>query len=153
MVRNLCEQAFDTPAPETPPGLPLLPVCGAALFDDRGRVLVCKRPEGKFLGGLWEFPGGKVESGESPEYALMRELREELGIEVRPCCFTPGGFVSHAYDEFHMILMLFICRIWRGVPQGLEGQEIRWAALTELSRLDMVPADLPLIPQLEAIVG
>jgi 8-oxo-dGTP diphosphatase len=128
--------------------LPIVHVAAAALIDADGRVLVAQRPADKPMGGMWEFPGGKLEPGETPEDALRRELREELGIEV--CCVAPAGFASHAYETFHLILMLFITREWDGSPHGAP---IRWLRPHELYALTMPPADLPLLPQLEAMLG
>ena len=142
-----CACALDLPRP-TPPGLPLVVGVAVVLIDADGRVLVAQRPEGKALAGKWEFPGGKLEVGEPPEFALMRELAEELGIETRPTCFTPIGFASYAYETFHLLMPLFACRTWRGTPTGLEGQAVKWVRPQELYAIDMPPADIPLIPQL-----
>ena len=100
------------------------------------------------LGGLWEFPGGKIEEGESPEFTLMRELSEELDIETRPCCFSPIGFASHEYKSFHLLMPLFVCRVWEGEPRSKEKQALKWVAVRELYDYPMPPADIPLIPQL-----
>ena len=105
------------------------------------------------MAGMWEFPGGKLDAGETPKYALMRELREELAIETRPCCFSPIGFASHGYDDFHLLMPLFICRVWKGIPAPQEGQAVRWVRPNELYTIAMPPADLPLIPQLEAVLS
>ncbi|MFC3570800.1 (deoxy)nucleoside triphosphate pyrophosphohydrolase [Paracoccus sp. TOH] len=121
-------------------------VAAVALIDADGRVLLAQRPEGKSLAGLWEFPGGKVEPGESPETALIRELHEELGIETWQSCLAPLTFASHAYDDFHLLMPLFACRRWQGVPMPREGQNLAWARGTELSHYPMPPADVPLIP-------
>lgn len=142
-----CEEALDLPRPEQCVDKTVL-VAAAALIDGDGRLLVTQRPEGKHLAGTWEFPGGKVDEGETPEFALMRELEEELGIETRPCCFAPVGFVSHSYESFHLLMPLFICRVWRGIPKGMEGQAIKWIRPQELYSLEMPPADLPLIEPL-----
>ncbi|MBI4031771.1 MAG: (deoxy)nucleoside triphosphate pyrophosphohydrolase [Proteobacteria bacterium] len=123
-------------------------VVAAALIDSDGRVLLAQRPEGKKMAGLWEFPGGKVDAGEIPEYALMRELREELGIETRPCCFAPAGFASHSYEEFHLLMPLFSCRIWQGAPQPREGQALKWVFPEDMYGYPMPPADIPLVAQL-----
>ena len=119
-----------------------------ALLDKDGRILLSKRPEGKKLAGLWEFPGGKVDPGETPERALIRELQEELGIDTRASCLAPIGFASHAYEEFHLLMPLYVCRVWQGTPQGREGQELAWVRPQRLGDYPMPPADIPLIAQL-----
>lgn len=146
-----CEQALDLDPPEEP-GLPVVHVTAAALIDRDGRVLLAQRPEGKRMAGLWEFPGGKVHDGETPEFALMRELREELGIETRPCCFSPAAFASHSYEDFHLLMPLFVCRIWRGSPVGREGQVLKWVQPETLYDYPMPEADLPLIDPLRALL-
>ncbi|MBG1233353.1 (deoxy)nucleoside triphosphate pyrophosphohydrolase [Aestuariivirga litoralis] len=123
-------------------------VCAVALVDADGRVLIAKRPEGKQLAGMWEFPGGKLEAGERPETALIRELKEELGINVEQSCLAPLTFASHAYDDFHLLMPLYVCRRWKGIPTALEGQELKWAFPRDLHTYPMPPADLPLIPHL-----
>lgn len=131
----------------------LFPIVAVALVDTDGRVLLQKRPKGKPMAGLWEFPGGKVEPGEGPEAALIRELAEELGIDVLASCLAPATFASAALDDGrHMVLMLYICRNWRGVPQALEAEALLWARPIEMFRLDMPPADLPLIGLLDALI-
>ena len=130
----------------------LLTVAAVALIDRDGRVLVQQRPEGKPMAGLWEFPGGKVEPGETPEAALVRELDEELGIEVPSACLAPAVFASAPLDGRHLVLLLYICRKWRGLPQPLEGGTLRWARPLELHGLAMPPADRPLIGLLEALL-
>lgn len=124
----------------------LLLVAAVALIDPDGRVLLAQRPAGKQLAGLWEFPGGKVDPGETPEAALIRELDEELGIETWNSCLAPLTFASHAYDDFHLLMPLFACRRWSGVPQGREGQALAWVPARKLTDYPMPPADLPLIP-------
>jgi 8-oxo-dGTP diphosphatase len=121
-------------------------VSAVALIDPDGRVLLAQRPEGKSLAGLWEFPGGKVEPGESPETALIRELREELGIDTWASCLAPLTFASHAYPEFHLLMPLFACRKWEGIVRGAEGQTLAWVRPDRLRDYPMPPADLPLIP-------
>ena len=121
-------------------------VAAVALIDADGRVLLAQRPQGKSLAGLWEFPGGKVEAGESPETALIRELHEELGIETWSSCLAPLTFASHSYDDFHLLMPLFACRRWEGIVQGREGQTLAWVKPAKLRDYPMPPADLPLIP-------
>jgi len=121
-------------------------VSAVALVDVDGRVLLAQRPEVKSMAGLWEFPGGKVEPGESPEGALIRELHEELGIETWDSCLAPLTFASHGYDDFHLLMPLFICRRWDGTPVAREGQTLRWVRGQDLRSYPMPPADIPLIP-------
>ena len=123
-------------------------VAAAALIDVDGRVLLARRPPGKPLAGLWEFPGGKVQPGETPEAALIRELQEELGIDTRASCLAPLAFASHAYESFHLLMPLYACRVWRGLPLAREGQELAWVTKQALDRFPMPPADVPLIPLL-----
>ena len=123
-------------------------VAAVALIDADGRVLISKRPEGKQLGGLWEFPGGQVEQGERPETALIRELKEELAIDVAEACLAPLTFASHAYEDFHLLMPLYVCRRWKGQVTGAEGQEIAWVKPVRLRDYPMPPADIPLIPHL-----
>lgn len=127
-------------------------VVAAALIDRDGRVLLAERPAGKHLAGTWEFPGGKVEAGETPEAALIRELREELGIETEASCLAPATFASHGYEHFHLVLMLYVCRKWRGAPHGHDGQRLRWERVNDLFSIDMPPADRPLIGTLAALI-
>ena len=136
----------------TPGARPLLHVTAAALIDADGRVLVQRRPEGASMAGLWEFPGGKIEPGETPEAALLRELREELGIDVESACLAPAAFASEALGERHLLLLLYVCRKWAGRPQALHAAELKWVRPVELHRLEMPPADKPLIGLLEALV-
>jgi 8-oxo-dGTP diphosphatase len=131
----------------------LLLVVAVALVDTDGRVLVAQRPEGKALAGLWEFPGGKVEPGERPEQALIRELDEELGITVEDACLAPLTFASHAYPDMHLLMPLYICRRWTGFVHSREGQALRWLRAKELRDIPMPPADAPLIPALEDLLG
>lgn len=129
-------------------GLPLVLVAAVALVDADGRVLIAKRPEGKSMAGMWEFPGGKVEAGERPELALIRELKEELDIDVTEACLAPLTFASHAYEKFHLLMPLYVCRRWKGMVAALEGQELKWVKPNRLREHPMPPADLPLIPHL-----
>jgi len=124
----------------------LLLVSAVALIDADGRVLLAQRPEGKSMAGLWEFPGGKVETGETPEAALIRELHEELGINTWKSCLAPLTFASHAYERFHLLMPLFACRRWEGVPTPREGQTLAWVKPDRLRDYPMPPADIPLIP-------
>ena len=128
--------------------LRLLLVAAVALIDADNRVLIAKRPEGKPLAGLWEFPGGKVEAGERPEDTLIRELHEELGIAVREACLAPLTFASHSYESFHLLMPLYACRRWEGFVRAREGQALKWVRPMALSAYPMPPADEPLIPVL-----
>ncbi|GAB4381810.1 8-oxo-dGTP diphosphatase MutT [Albidovulum sp.] len=121
-------------------------VSAVALIDPDGRVLLAQRPEGRAMAGLWEFPGGKVEPGETPEAALIRELHEELGIDTWQSCLAPLTFASHSYPAFHLLMPLFACRKWQGIPKPREGQRLAWVAPKNLRDYPMPPADLPLIP-------
>ena len=123
-------------------------VAACALVDADGRVLITQRPRDKHMGGLWEFPGGKVEPGEVPETALIRELKEELDIDTQEACLAPLTFASHTYDDFHLLMPLFVCRRWGGIARGLEGQAIKWVRPPRLRDYPMPPADRPLIPSL-----
>jgi 8-oxo-dGTP diphosphatase len=123
-------------------------VAACALVDVDGRVLIARRPEGKTMAGLWEFPGGKVEAGELPEQTLIRELMEELGIDVTQACLAPLTFASHSYPEFHLLMPLWICRRWEGIVTAREGQELAWVRPQRLRDYSMPPADEPLIPHL-----
>ncbi len=130
----------------------LLLVVAVALIDADGRVLIAQRPEGKQLAGLWEFPGGKVEPGERPEETLIRELAEELGITVKEACLAPLTFASHAYETFHLLMPLYVCRRWEGTPRPLDAQALKWVHPNRLRDYPMPPADEPLIPHLTALV-
>ena len=121
-------------------------VSAVALIDPDGRLLLAQRPEGKSMAGLWEFPGGKVEPGETPEDALIRELHEELGIDTWTSCLAPLTFASHSYEDFHLLMPLFACRKWDGTPQAREGQVLKWVRANDLRDYPMPPADVPLIP-------
>ncbi len=124
---------------------PVVLVAAVALVDPDGRVLIAQRPRDKSMAGLWEFPGGKVDAGETPEHALVRELNEELGIETATSCLAPIAFASHGYEKFHLLMPVYACRKWRGTPQPREGQALKWVLPTELGRYPMPPADLPLV--------
>lgn len=130
----------------------LVLVAACALVDVDGRVLIARRPEGRPMAGLWEFPGGKVEAGERPEETLVRELYEELGIDVSEACLAPLTFASHAYDDFHLLMPLYVCRRWSGRVAAREGQEIAWVRPNRLREYPMPPADEPLIGQLAALI-
>jgi 8-oxo-dGTP diphosphatase len=131
----------------------LLLVAAVALIDADGRVLIAQRPEGKQLAGLWEFPGGKVEAGERPEETLIRERHEELGIAVQEPCLAPLTFASHAYETFHLLMPLYVCRRWDGFVQPREGQALKWVRPRDLASYPMPPADEPLIPFLIELLG
>jgi 8-oxo-dGTP diphosphatase len=120
-------------------------VSAVALVDRDGRILLAQRPEGKSMAGLWEFPGGKVEPGETPEAALIRELHEELGIDTWQSCLAPLTFASHSYADFHLLMPVFVCRKWEGTPAPKEGQTLKWARVNQLRDYPMPPADIPLI--------
>nr|WP_255599528.1 (deoxy)nucleoside triphosphate pyrophosphohydrolase [Afifella sp. IM 167] len=126
----------------------MLLVVAVALVDRDGRVLLSRRPDHKELGGLWEFPGGKVEAGETPEAALIRELEEELGVDVKADCLAPLTFASHAYPNLHLLMPLYICRRWSGLPKAQEGQQLRWVRPASMRDFPMPPADEPLVSHL-----
>jgi 8-oxo-dGTP diphosphatase len=131
---------------------PTLLVVAAALIDADGRVLICKRPQGKQLAGLWEFPGGKVEPGETPEACVIRELKEELGIEVKEACLAPFVFASHGYDSFHLLMPLYLLRRWDGVVTALEHEALAWVKPSKLADYPMPPADAPLVAWLRDLI-
>ena len=128
----------------------LVLVAAVVLVDADGRILLAQRPEGKAMAGLWEFPGGKVEPGETPEAALIRELHEELGIDTHASCLAPLTFASHSYDDFHLLMPLFICRRWKGIAQPREEQRLAWVRSQDLRSYEMPPADVPLIPIIQS---
>jgi 8-oxo-dGTP diphosphatase len=144
-----CEEAVTTQLDGI---IKTLLVVAVALIDVDGRVLIAKRPKGKEMAGLWEFPGGKVEAGELPETALVRELNEELGIDITESCLAPLTFSSHVYDDFHLLMPLYVCRIWRGKITPLEGQQLKWVRPVRLADYDMPPADAPLIATLRDLL-
>ena len=131
---------------------PILLVAAAALVDVDGRVLICRRPQGKALAGLWEFPGGKVEPGETPEACLIRELDEELGIKVAHACLSPFVFASHAYDSFHLLMPLYLCRRWEGAVAAREHEAVVWVRPNQMSDYPMPPADAPLVAWLRDLL-
>ena len=138
--------------PTTEANLPLILVSAVALVDADGRILLAQRPAHKSMGGLWEFPGGKIEVGESPEAALIRELQEELDINTSESCLAPLSFASHAYDDFHLLMMLFVCRRWHGQPRPVEGGTLKWVKPNQLRDYPMPPADIPLIPVIQDLL-
>ena len=144
--------ATEAEAPRAPNSVNLVLVAACALLDPDGRVLIAQRPVGKSMAGLWEFPGGKIEPGERPEQTVIREMHEELGIRIGEKCLMPFAFASHAYPDFHLLMPLFLCRRWEGIPHPRENQAIAWVKPRELllnpGRYPMPPADTPLLPQL-----
>lgn len=143
----------DDPRLAPPPGpVRVVLVAAAALIDADGRVLLARRPPGKAMAGLWEFPGGKVGPDETPEAALARELHEELGIDVTHACLAPFTFASHRYEDFHLLMPLYLCRKWRGELVAREGQELAWVRVARLSEYPMPPADVPLVSMLRDIL-
>jgi 8-oxo-dGTP diphosphatase len=141
----------DLPKPPAEP-VPVVLVAAVALVDRDGRVLLAQRPPGKSMAGLWEFPGGKLDEGESPEAALVRELEEELGIDTAESCLAPIAFASHRYERFHLLMPLYVCRVWKGTPRAREGQALKWVRPERLRDYPMPPADTPLIPVLEELL-
>ncbi len=134
------------------PGLPILTVVAVALVDADGRVLLAQRPAGKPMAGLWEFPGGKIHPGESPEAALIRELKEEIDIDVTEACLAPFTFASHRYEKFHLLMPLYVCRRWKGTLQPREGQTLAWVRPLQLGDYPMPPADRPLVALLQDLL-
>jgi len=131
---------------------PIVLVAAAALIDVDGRVLIAERPAGKALAGLWEFPGGKLHPGETPEAAVIRELREELAVDTRASCLAPVAFASHAYPDFHLLMPLFACRVWQGIPTPQEAQRLAWVRPARLRDYPMPPADEPLVALLRDLL-
>ena len=138
--------------PTTEADPPILLVAAVALVDGDGRVLIARRPEGKPMAGLWEFPGGKVAPGETPEEALIRELSEELDIDVTENCLAPFTFASHRYDDFHLLMPLYVCRVWNGSVRPQEGQAVKWVRPMRLGDYPMPPADRPLVAMLRDLL-
>ena len=134
------------------PSPPLLLVSAVALIDSVDRILLGRRPIDKPMPGLWEFPGGKINLGETPEEALIRELKEELGIDTKESCLAPIAFASHRYDESHLLMPLFVCRVWEGIPHPIEGQELAWVTIADMRNYPMPPADTPLVAMLRDIL-
>ena len=141
---------FDLPA--LPDASKVVYVAAVVLVDKDGRVLLAERPAGKKLAGLWEFPGGKIEAGETPEQALVRELKEELDIDTSQTCLAPLTFASHRYDDFHLFMPVFVCRVWKGIVAAQEGQRIAWVFPKDFDKYPMPPADIPLIPVLRDLL-
>jgi 8-oxo-dGTP diphosphatase len=133
--------------------LKILLVVAVALVDRDNRILIAQRPEGKQLAGYWEFPGGKIDAGERPETSLIRELNEELGITVSEDCLAPLTFASHAYEDFHLLMPLYVCRKWQGMVQGRENQQLKWVRARDLREYKLPPADIPLIAPLVDLLG
>jgi len=131
---------------------PIVLVAAVALVDVDGRVLLAQRPAGKTMAGLWEFPGGKVDTGETPEAALFRELAEELGLDVTASCLAPLTFASHSYPDFHLLMPLYVCRKWSGIPAAREGQRLAWVWPARLADYPMPPADVPLVAALRDLL-
>jgi 8-oxo-dGTP diphosphatase len=145
-----CFDAINAAPPPQP--AKIVHVSAVVLVDRDGRVLLAQRPAGKALAGLWEFPGGKIEPGETPEAALVRELKEELGIDTAQSCLAPLTFVSHPYDDFHLLMQVFACRVWKGAVTAHEHQNIAWVFPRDFAKYPMPPADLPLIPVLQDLL-
>ena len=141
----------DQDQPDVRP-VPVVLVVAVALIDRDGRVLLARRPPDKHMAGLWEFPGGKMRDGESPEAALVRELAEEVGLDTAESCLSPLTFASHRYEDFHLLMPLYICRVWKGTPRAREGQVLKWVSPARLRNYPMPPADAPLIPVLQDLL-
>lgn len=148
MTSLIDTQGCPPPLVEVGTDKPVVLVAAIALIDSKGRVLIAQRPEGKSMAGLWEFPGGKVEAGEIPEAALIREVKEELGADITAACLAPFAFASHTYEKFHLLMPLYLCRKWEGLLEPREGQVLKWAEVRTLKDYPMPPADIPLIAML-----
>ena len=142
---------FEIATPPLPP-VKTVWVSAVALVDTDGRVLLAQRPAGKSMAGLWEFPGGKIEENESPEQALVRELKEELGIDTSGSCLSPVTFASHRYEDFHLMMPLYVCRVWQGTVTAREGQNLVWAYPKDFDKYPMPPADIPLVPVIRELL-
>jgi 8-oxo-dGTP diphosphatase len=149
---GLDPSCFDAEQRAVGSNLPIVLVVAIALIDSDGRVLIAQRPEGKKMAGLWEFPGGKVDPGETPENALIRECAEELGIDIRASCLAPVAFASHTYDDFHLLMPLYVCRVWKGMVSSRENQALKWVRPSKMNDYPMPPADIPLVAQLQDLL-
>ncbi len=136
---------LDAEVRATGKNMPVVLVAAVALIDVDGRILLSQRPEGKPMSGLWEFPGGKIDKNETPELGLIRELKEELGIDISKSCLAPLTFASHAYDDFHLLMPLYLCRVWKGTPVAKESQILKWVKLHDFDKYQMPPADVPIV--------
>src|SRR5262245_33217090 len=152
ICRNQWRLSVVTMARAEAVAIKLVLVAACALVDTDGRVLIARRPEGKPMAGLWEFPGGKIEDGERPEETLIRELKEELGITVSDACLAPLAFASHSYPDFHLLMPLYVCRRWDGTVIATEGQQLAWVKPNQLRKYEMPPADIPLISHLMTLL-
>ena len=149
---GLDPSCFDAEQRAVASSLPIVLVVAIALIDSDGRVLIAQRPEGKKMAGLWEFPGGKVDAGETPENALIRECAEELGIDIRASCLAPIAFASHTYDDFHLLMPLYVCRVWKGMVSARENQALKWVRPAKMGEYPMPAADIPLVAQLQDLL-
>ncbi len=150
--KGCCGKDIPHTLPEAP-DVEIVTVAAGVLIDPDGRILLAQRPEGKHLAGMWEFPGGKVLPGETPEYALVRELHEELGIMTCTDCLSPLTFASHTYPTFHLLMPVYACRTWEDTPHGREGQALAWVRPARLGDYQLTPADIPLISVIQDLLG